>query len=112
MRPATVLFFKAFHRLVQLLASHRQKGLLQNQLHVRIRQGPLGQLQLSAYLGSLTYLVRSFHANDFTIFIAAQPPHPASNRAVPFNAEISVYGPSTVLAEFHFPADWILNALL
>jgi hypothetical protein len=98
-----VLFFKTLHGLVHLLAGHRQKRFLQSQLYVGIGQDSFGELQLSAQPGSLTNLVGLFHANDFTIVTAAQLPHPASNRAVPFNALFAFYGPSTVLPGFHFP---------
>ena len=49
-------FFKAFHRLVQLLAGHRQKGLLQSQFHVGIGQRFFGQLQPSIASGKIPFM--------------------------------------------------------
>src|ERR1039458_3590203 len=102
-RPASMLFFKAFHRLVHLLAGHRQKGLFQGQFHAGIRQGFLGLAQLRSESDRLGYFISFFHTNHLSIPATAKLPHPPHDRAATSDAILSLHRKGAALATFHFP---------
>jgi hypothetical protein len=98
-----MLFFKPFHRLVHLLAGHRQKDLFQGQFHVGIRQGFLGLAQLRSESDRLGYFISFFHANHLSIPATAKLPHPPHHRAATSDTILSLHRKGAALAAFHFP---------
>ena len=98
-----MLFFKVLHRLVHPLAGHRQKRLLQRQLHVRVGQGFFGLPQLAPQPGGFIDFISSFHTNDSTILATAILPDPPHDGVGPFDLVFALHPPSTVLAAFHLP---------
>jgi hypothetical protein len=97
------VFFEALHAQVHLLTGHPQKRLLQSQLHVRIGQGLFGPPQMPPQLAHFIHFVGSFHADDLTIFAAAQLPHPVHNRVVAFDAVLTLHGLGSDFTAFHLP---------
>jgi hypothetical protein len=96
-------FFKALHALVHLLTGHRQKRLLQSQLHVRIGQGLLGPAQLRPESGGLVNFIRGFHAYYLSMLATAKLPDPPHHGAVSQDAVLALHGPGTIPASFDFP---------
>ena len=68
-----MLFFKGLQALVQFLAGHRQKRLLQRQCHMRIGQRLLDAPQLAADSHRLIDFIRFFHSNEFTVLATRFP---------------------------------------
>jgi len=97
------VFFEALHALVQVLAGHGQKRLLQSQLHVGIGQGFLGPAQLAAQPDHLRNLIRFFHADYLSMLATSPLPDPAHHRAGSQDAVFALHGRGTSLAGFHFP---------
>jgi hypothetical protein len=96
-----MLFFKALHALVQLLAGDTQESLLQCQFHMDVSQRFLDLSQLASELEAFAYFMSFFHAYDLTILSAAKLPHPSQDGATAFDLVLALHREGTRLTRFN-----------